>query len=90
MRMGVDLGTCAIAAIGSGGPYALAAARALIALPDYDAKTIGEHKAFRYHLPPHFISADTMDHFCRYKGSQDLPSPLHTRDWHLCPTVWHL
>lgn len=31
------------AAIGSGGPYALAAARALIDLPDYDAKTIGEH-----------------------------------------------
>ena len=29
------------AAIGSGGPYALAAARALIDLPDYDAKTIG-------------------------------------------------
>jgi ATP-dependent protease HslVU (ClpYQ) peptidase subunit len=31
------------AAIGSGGPYALAAARALIDLPDYTAKTIGEH-----------------------------------------------
>ncbi|CAK0757493.1 hypothetical protein CVIRNUC_002544 [Coccomyxa viridis] len=31
-----------VVAIGSGGPYALAAARALIALPDYDAKTIAE------------------------------------------------
>ena len=31
-----------VAAIGSGGPYALAAARALIDLPDYDARTIGK------------------------------------------------
>ncbi|CAL5227214.1 g10134 [Coccomyxa viridis] len=31
-----------VVAIGSGGPYALAAARALIDLPDYDAKTIAE------------------------------------------------
>ena len=32
---------CCHTAIGSGGPYALAAARALIDLPDYDAKAIG-------------------------------------------------
>jgi ATP-dependent protease HslVU (ClpYQ) peptidase subunit len=39
------IGPCAksfLTAIGSGGPYALAAARALIDLPDYDAKAIGE------------------------------------------------
>ena len=35
-------GVLCFAAIGSGGPYALAAARALIDLEGYDAKTIGK------------------------------------------------
>ena len=75
--MGADLGLCDIAAIGSGGPYALAAARALIALPDYDAKTIGELKALKYHLLSPF-HADL---------SLYTSPPIHPHAWHIWPTV---
>lgn len=34
-----------LAAIGSGGPYALAAARALVDLPDWEASAIGKAPA---------------------------------------------